>query len=94
MNPTATNITTATTPASTTTASSTTATTTVVTTTTTSTSRGRPVCEEFEEEVMAECESSLENNTYTGKKASAGNEFSYCLVKVSDYYCLSHMYHS
>jgi len=64
--------------------SGTASTTTSTTTTTTSTailSRGRPVCEEFEEEVMAECENSLLNNTYTGKKASAGNEFSYCLVK-------------
>jgi len=45
-------------------------------------SRGRPLCEEFEEEVMAECKSSLENNTYTGKKASIGKIFSYCLVKI------------
>jgi hypothetical protein len=48
--------------------------------------RGRPVCDEFEEAVIAECESSLENNSgcFKRKRASSGNDYSYAQVKVSE----------
>jgi len=48
--------------------------------------RGRPVCDEFEEAVIAECESSLENNSgcVKRKRASSGNDYSYAQVKVSE----------
>lgn len=47
---------------------------------------GRPTCDEFEEEVIAECENSLNNNSscFDRKRSSSStttNEYSYALVK-------------
>jgi len=43
--------------------------------------RGRPICEEFETEVMMECERSICCGNNMRKRASTGNDFSYAHVR-------------
>lgn len=58
----------------------------------TSNNPGRPICEEFEEEVMNECERTIDNGNKI-KRGSSANNYSYdhiraCGTKVRDrYYC-------